>query len=155
MVEAARYTKSNVKFIIAGSGSKVELDYITNYIQKYHLEDKVKLTGFISEEEKINYYANCLGVYFGAYDEDYGYITLEGFFSHKAVIVHPDSGGPLEFVEDGKNGYVVPGEGPELAKIFDKLYQDRQLARKLGEAGYQTLLEKQINWDYVINKLLG
>ena len=155
MVEAARYTKSNVKFIIAGSGSKVEMDYITNYIQKYHLEDKVKLTGFISEEEKINYYANCLGVYFGAYDEDYGYITLEGFFSHKAVIVHPDSGVPLEFVEDGKNGYVVPGEGPELAKIFDKLYQDRQLARKLGEAGYQTLLEKQINWDYVINKLLG
>lgn len=155
MVEAARYTKTDVKFIIAGSGSQAEMTYLKDYIKEYHLEDKVKLAGFISEEEKINYYANCLGVYFGAYDEDYGYITLEGFFSHKTVIVHPDSGGPLEFVEDGKNGYIAQSNGKALAEIFDKLYEDRQLAKKLGEAGYKSLLEKNIDWDYVIEKLLG
>lgn len=155
MVEAARYTQTDVKFIIAGSGSQAEMTYLQDYIKKHHLEEKVTLAGFISEEEKINYYANCLGVYFGAYDEDYGYITLEGFFSHKTVIVHPDSGGPLEFVENEKNGYVVPSDGKALAEIFDKLYRDRELAKKLGEAGYQSLLEKNINWDYVIEKLLG
>ncbi|MBO5468848.1 MAG: glycosyltransferase family 4 protein [Lachnospiraceae bacterium] len=154
LVEAARYTKTDVKFVIAGSGPEKELEYIKNQIITYHLEDKVTLAGFISEEEKINYYANCLGVYFGAYDEDYGYITLEGFFSKKTVIVHKDAGGPLEFVIDGENGYVIDEDAQVLAERIDSLYNDRQLAKQLGENGYQSLEDKHINWDYVIEKLL-
>ena len=113
------------------------------------------MLGYISEEEKINYYANCLGVYFGAYDEDYGYITLEGFFSKKPVIVHEDAGGPLEFVKDQVNGYVIPECPEEVAKIIDQWYKDKALACKMGESGYQTMIEKNIDWDYVIDKLLG
>lgn len=154
LVEAARYTKTDVKIIIAGSGSKQELGYINNQIEEYHLEDKVKMVGFISEEEKINYYANCLGVYFGAYDEDYGYITLESFFSHKPIIVHKDAGGPLEFVVDGQNGYVLDEDAQRVAEKLDTWYSDRQLAKKMGENGYQSLEDKHINWDYVIDKLL-
>lgn len=154
LVEAAKYTKTDVKFIIAGSGPEKEIEYIKNQITAYHLEDKVKLAGFISEEEKIDYYANCLGVYFGAYDEDYGYITLEGFFSKKPVIVHKDAGGPLEFVVDGENGYIIDEDAQVLAEKIDALYNDRQLAKKLGENGYQSLEDKHINWDYVIDKLL-
>lgn len=154
LVEAARYVKTDVKIIITGKGAKQEEDYLRNYIKKYKLESKVHLAGFISEEEKLEYYAACLGVYFGAYDEDYGYITLEGFFSKKPVIVHKDSGGPLEFVEDGINGYVIDDNAFILAKKIDELYQNRDKARELGESGYRTLKEKQIDWDYVIDKLL-
>ena len=154
LVEAARYTETAVKFIIAGSGSQKELDYINAYIEKYSLKDKVKLVGFISEEEKINYYANCLAVYFGAYDEDYGYITLEGFFAHKPVIVHPDAGGPLEFVEDEKNGFIVNQDARALAEKIDELYLDRKKAQVLGEEAYTSLSQKHIDWDFVIEKLL-
>lgn len=154
LVEAARYVKSNVTMVIAGGGAQTELDYLSEYIKNYHLESKVKLVGFISEEDKIDYYARCLCVYFGAYDEDYGYITLEGFFSKKSVIVHKDSGGPLEFVEDEVNGYVIDNCAKEIAKKIDILYNDRQLAQEMGENGYQSLLNKHLNWDYVIDKLL-
>ena len=154
MVEAARYTQTDVKFVVAGSGSKAEVDYLNGYIKKYHLEDKVKMAGFISEEEKIQYYANCLGVYFGAYDEDYGYITLEGFFSHKPVVVHSDAGGPLEFVTDGENGRVVDVDAKKLAEVFDVLYLDKKRAERMGESGYRSLMDKNISWDYVIDKLL-
>ena len=136
------------------SGSQKELDYINAYIEKYSLKDKVKLVGFISEEEKINYYANCLAVYFGAYDEDYGYITLEGFFAHKPVIVHPDAGGPLEFVEDEKNGFIVNQDARALAEKIDELYLDRKKAQDLGEEAYTSLSQKHIDWDFVIEKLL-
>lgn len=154
LVEAARYVKTDVKFVIAGSGAASELEYIKQKIKQYHLEEKVILTGFISEEEKIRYYSNCLGVYFGAYDEDYGYITLEAFFSKKPVIVHKDAGGPLEFVENEKNGYILD-ENPELiAKKVDCLFLDRKMARTLGEVGFQSLKEKNMNWDYVIENLL-
>lgn len=154
MVEAARYLESDAKMIIAGGGSQAELDYLKQYIKEYHLEEKVLLAGFIFEEEKIDYYAKCLCVYFGAYDEDYGYITLEGFFSHKPVIVHKDAGGPLEFVTDNENGYVIDAEAREIAKKIDALYYDRKLAQQLGENGYRSLLDKHMDWDYVIDKLL-
>ena len=154
LVEAARYVKSDVKMIIAGGGSQAEIEYINNYIKEYHLEDKVKLVGFISEEEKIAYYAKCLCVYFGAYDEDYGYITLEGFFSKKAVIVHKDAGGPLEFVVNGDNGYILDNDAKEVARRIDALHADKKMAQKLGENGYQSLLDKHMDWDYVIDKLL-
>ncbi|MBQ8246327.1 MAG: glycosyltransferase family 4 protein [Lachnospiraceae bacterium] len=154
LVEAARYIKSDVKVVIAGSGAKSELDYINKQIKKYHLENIVKMVGFISEEEKIDYYARCLCVYFGAYDEDYGYITLEGFFSKKSVIVHKDSGGPLEFVTDDENGYILENDAKEVAKKIDDLYYDKKKAQRMGENGYQSLLEKHMDWDYVIDKLL-
>jgi len=154
LVEAARYVKSNVKFVIAGSGVASELEHINSLLQKYKLGDKVKLVGFISEEEKLNYYANCLCVYFGAYDEDYGYITLEGFYSKKPVIVHHDAGGPLEFVENEINGFVINADAKELAEKIDMLYNERQLAKKMGEAGFESLKAKRMDWDYVIDKLL-
>ena len=109
----------------------------------------------LSEEDKINYYANCLGVYFGAYNEDYGYITLEGFFSEKPVIVHKDAGGPLEFVEDGVNGYVIDSDAKLIAEKIDYLYNHKEEAKKLGQNGKKSLIEKNINWDYVIEQLLS
>lgn len=154
MVEAARYVKTDVKFVISGGGSAAEVQHLKEQISKYNLENKVTLTGFISEEEKISYYANCLGVYFGAYDEDYGYITLEGFYSEKPVIVHTDSGGPLEFVEDGRNGRVIEPNAQKLAKCFDEFYNDRKLAESMGKAGRISLREKNMDWDYIIEKLL-
>lgn len=154
MVEAARYTKTNVRFVIAGSGSKSEIEYINNLVEKYKLSDKVKMAGFISEEDKIDYYAKCLGVYFGAYDEDYGYITLESFFSKKPVIVHKDSGGPLEFVVDRENGYIIEEDANVLAERIDQLFLDRKKAQLMGESGYNSLKDKHIDWDYVIDKLL-
>jgi len=154
MVEAARFTKTDVKFILAGSGSKNEIEYIDNIIKKYNLKDKVKMVGFISEEEKLDYYAKCLGVYFGAYDEDYGYITLESFFSKKPVIVHKDAGGPLEFVIDDQNGFVIDEDAKVLAEKIDELYLDRKKAKIMGEEGFKSLSNKHIDWDYVIDKLL-
>lgn len=154
LVEAMAYTKTDVKAIIAGSGAENELDYINDIIKKKKLESKVKMAGFISEEEKINYYANCLGVYFGAYDEDYGYITLESFFSKKPIIVHKDAGGPLEFVNDNENGYVIEDNPEAIAEKLDEWYVDRNKAKEQGENGYIQLKKKNINWDYVISRLL-
>lgn len=154
LVETMKYVKTDVKAVIAGGGSEEEIAYLKELIKKHSLSNKVKLAGFISEEEKIKYYANCLGVYFGAYDEDYGYITLESFFAKKPIIVHKDSGGPLEFVTDEINGFVIDDDPRMIAEKMDQWYLDKKLAQKQGENGYQSLLDKNINWDYVIDALL-
>ncbi len=155
LVEAARFLKTDTKIYLAGKASESEIGYLNSLISKYRLERKVKLLGFISEQEKIDYYANCLGVYFGAYDEDYGYVTLEAFFSRKPVIIHEDAGGPLEFAEHGRNGYVVKPDPEAIAARIDAWYEDRTLAREMGEKGYETIQSKNIHWDHVIDALLG
>lgn len=155
VVEALKYTKTPVKVVLAGSSEQGELEKIKKIIFENNLEDRVNLAGFISEKEKQDFYANCLGVYFGAYDEDYGYITLEGFFSHKPVIVHTDAGGPLEFVEDQYNGFVTKPDPEAIAEKLDELYLNKEKAKEMGEAGYQTLLDKHIDWDYAIDQLLS
>lgn len=155
LVEAMKYVKSGVKAYIAGGGEESEINYIKNFIKDNNLEKKVKLLGYISEEEKIKYYANSLCVYFGAFNEDYGYITLEAFFSQKPVIIHKDAGGPREFVTNEYNGYIIEEDAKELAEKLDYFYENKNDAKKLGENGLKSLQEKNMNWDYVIEKLMS
>ena len=155
VVQAARHLKSDVKIYLAGRGSIKEINYLKELIEKYDLQNRVKLLGYISEEEKIDYYSRCLAVYFGAYNEDYGYVTLEAFYSRKPVIVHKDAGGPLEFVIDNHNGFVIEDAEEKLSNTIDNLVNSNGLPQKMGETGYRTIIEKDINWDFTIKQLLG
>ncbi len=154
LIKAVRYLKSDTKIYIAGKGNESEMKYLHSLIDKYNLKKNVKLLGYISEEEKIDYYSKSLATYFGAYDEDYGYVTLESFLSKKSVIVHDDAGGPLEFVENTFNGFVISDNPKSIAKKIDLLAHDRALAKKMGENGFKTITSKNINWDFVIDRLL-
>jgi glycosyltransferase involved in cell wall biosynthesis len=115
---------------------------------------RLEIRGYVSEEEKADLYAKSLGVYFGAYQEDYGYITLESFYSGKPVIIHTDSGGPAEFVNES-NGFIIRPEPQEIARVMDSLYNDREHARDLGDRGYDLMQKLNITWDYVIGQLVS
>jgi glycosyltransferase involved in cell wall biosynthesis len=154
LVEAARYMKSDMRVVIAGQGSASEMDALKDLIRVHKLESRVQLLGYISDEEKIDLLARCMAVYFGAYDEDYGYVTLEAMFSQKPVITYTDSGGTLEFVEDNRNGYVVEPDPRAVAARLDELASNPALARQLGTRALQTMREKKVSWDHVIDTLL-
>jgi glycosyltransferase involved in cell wall biosynthesis len=155
LVEAARHLESDMKIVIAGAGQQTELDYLKSMIREHDLEGRVRLAGFISDEEKRNLYANCCCAFFGGYGEDYGYVPLESFYSRKPIVVLDDSGGGREFVEDGCNGYVIPSDAVTLARKLDQLCLDRSLAERLGARGYDRMQELAISWDRVISSLLG
>ena len=57
------------------------------------------------DERLIELYANALAVVYAPIDEDYGYVTLQAFLAGKPVITSSDSGGVLEWVEDGVTGW--------------------------------------------------
>ena len=62
----------------------------------------------VSDERLEQLYLSALGVYFGPFDEDYGYVTLEGMAAERPVVTLTDSGGPLEFVRDDETGHRRP-----------------------------------------------
>jgi glycosyltransferase involved in cell wall biosynthesis len=155
LVEALALTRSPVKAVFIGNASGPYGDGVKALIRERGLEDRVQCLGLVDEEAKLDLYARCFAVYNGVYDEDYGYLTLEGFCASKPVVTHTDSGGPLEFVRDGKSGIVTPPEPPAIAAALDRLFEDRAAAERMGAAGKATLAELGIDWDNVLSRLLA
>ncbi len=153
LVEAARHMRSPLLLLLSGTGGQYGG---TSYlIAKYGLEHRVRLLGEISRQELAAFYANSLAVFYGPKDEDYGYVTLEAMLSSKPVITCTDSGGPLEFVEDGVTGHVVAPEPEALAEVLDGVYERQQLAAVLGRAGRERYESLQLSWEHVVEKLLA
>jgi glycosyltransferase involved in cell wall biosynthesis len=156
LIEAMARVRSPIRAVIAGHTTEPDIAFqVEHRRNQLGLEDRVELVGQISHEEKVGYYAGALAVFFGPVREDYGYVTLEAFLSRKPVITCRDSGGPLEFVEDGINGFVVEPDAGAVAEAIDRLYADRRRARALGEAGMETYRAKKISWNAVIERLLA
>ena len=152
LLRAMRQTKTPVRCRIAGTGE--ERGALEKLIADLALEDRVELLGWIDDDRAVALYSGALAVFYAPYDEDYGYVTIEAFRSAKPVITVADSGGVLEWVRDGKTGYVTPPDDPAaIASRLDALYSDRALARRLGEAG--AAKARDVSWDPVIDRLLG
>lgn len=73
---------------------------------------------------------------------------LEAMAAGLAVVVTDASPGPLEVVDDGVTGLVVPSEAPQaLAAALERLAVDPALRARLGAAA-QTRL-RQMDWSVV------
>ncbi len=153
LIEAMRYTRSAARIVIVGTGPRE--NELKTLAKKLKVSEKVKFHGYATDEELINLYANSLGVVFIPIDEDYGYITLEAFLSQKPVITARDAGGPLEFVEESKNGYILKPDPEEIAGKIDYLFENKNIAKKMGLHGYNKVKNMNITWDNVIKQLVG
>jgi len=154
LVEALALTSTPVKAVFIGNMAGPYGDQVLGRIRELGLENRVTCLGVVDEATKLDLYARCLGVYNGVYEEDYGYLTLEGFFACKPVVTHADSGGPLEFVRDEANGFVTQPEPAPLAAALDHLFEDRALAERMGREGTTTIAAQRVDWDYAISRLL-
>jgi glycosyltransferase involved in cell wall biosynthesis len=151
VVEAMRHTKTGVKLVLVGGGP--DEPAIREQIAKAGVGNKVELAGRVSDERLHELYLSALGVYYGPFDEDYGYVTLEGFAAHRPVVTLTDAGGPLEFVTDHETGLVVPPEPEAIAHAFDVLFSNRPKAKAMGEAGHAVLRERVPGWPEVVARL--
>ncbi len=152
LVKAMQHVKSGVRAVIAGDGP--ERDDLAELIGKLGVGDRVELLGWVDDDRAVELYAGALAVYYAPYDEDYGYVTVEAYQAGKPVVTLADAGGVLELVRDGENGFVCPPGAPaEVARRLDRLYEHREEARRMGEAGARSVGD--IHWDAVVGRLLG
>ena len=156
-IESLKYTKSPVGLIIAGtdsgSGHESELRRLS---AKCGVEDRVTFfPRWISEDQKVDLFANCLAaVYFPFNEDSYGFASLEAHHAQKCVISTSDSGGTRELITDGENGFITAPDPEAIAEAMDKLYWDRELARKMGQAAGRRPAALGISWEHVVEKLL-
>jgi glycosyltransferase involved in cell wall biosynthesis len=149
-IEAFAHVQAPLRLLIAGDGS-VRAD-LEARIERLRLHHRVQLLGHVDDEKMLELLAGSRGVLFAPFQEDYGYVTLEAFLARKPVVTASDAGGPLEFVEDGVNGFVRDAAPEAIAEAVSRLGHDATLARRLGEQGYQRA--RLITWDGVVDRLV-
>lgn len=151
LVRAMGEVRTPVRCLIAGQGE--ELATLQRLAHQVGAEDRIDFLGFVSDTNALDLYASALAVYYAPLDEDYGLATVEAMKSRKPVLTTSGSGGVLEFVRDGENGFVTPAGDPKaLAQRIDELYAQRKLAEQLGTVAEQTVAS--ISWERTIDKLL-
>jgi glycosyltransferase involved in cell wall biosynthesis len=150
-IRAMVLRRDPIRLVIVGRGTQEA--NLRALVEELGVGDRVQLAGAVSDEELLALYAGALGVFFAPFDEDYGYVTLEAFLAHKPVVTARDSGGTLEFVQDGVNGWVCDPRPDAVADAFGRLSANRSGAAALGEAGFERA--RLVTWDGVIEKLVG
>lgn len=155
IVRAMKLVKGKLKLILVGDYDNSYGLYVRQLIEELNLQEKIILKNYITEDEKLKLYSTCLAVYNGVYDEDYGYVTIEGFLSSKPVIVHSDSGGPLEFVINNTNGFITSPTPEAIAEVLNEISINKNKAMVYGKNAHETLKQKKICWNYTIERLLA
>jgi glycosyltransferase involved in cell wall biosynthesis len=152
VVEAMRRARSDVRLVLVGSGP--DEPALRRQISKAGLSSRVSIEVAVPDERLVDLYDNALGVYYGPYDEDYGYVTLEGMAARRPVVTLTDAGGPLEFVTDGETGPRRAPRAAEIGAAFDRLFKDRALAKRLGDAGSDKLDASMPTWPEIVARLV-
>jgi glycosyltransferase involved in cell wall biosynthesis len=139
------------RLVVVGEGS--QRARAERHAAEAGVSARVVFAGSASGDELVTLYADALAVIYAPFDEDYGYVTLEAFLSEKPVITATDSGGTLEFVVDGENGFVCAPAAAAVGAAVTRLAADPPLAARLGHAGLARA--RAITWDGVVEQLLG
>ena len=158
LIEAMRHTRTDVKLRICGASvSEPYVRELREMIASSKLEGRVHFNNrWISEEEKIQILSECLAVAYLPLDEDsYGYPSLEASHASKPVLTTTDSGGVLELVKHVYNGLVSEPEPKALAEVMDQLYIDRVNTQQMGLNAAQRIVELNISWQHVLERLLA
>jgi len=158
LVDAMEFTKTPVRLRLCGSSFRPAYPgELERRIAELGVKDRVTLENrWITEEEKADYFADCLATAYLPEDEDsYGYPSVEASHAAKAIITTTDSGGVLELVQDGVNGFITEPSPQLLANVMDKLYTDKALAKQMGVNALERLSEINISWSHVLRRLLA
>jgi glycosyltransferase involved in cell wall biosynthesis len=159
IINALPLIDSKVKLKIVGVPDEPGMmEYLNNEIAKHELQSRVEFLGRVGDEELLDLYAHASAVYYAPFDEDYGYVTLEGMASGRPVVTARDSGGTLEFVKHGENGFITEPTPDGIAEAVNTVVRDPALGVRLGAAG-RTFIEEagmmSTGWDHVLNGLLS
>lgn len=148
----------NSQYVVVGDGEQgKDLQQIASDLG---ISDSVHFVGSIPHHhpDLIHYYNACDVLAQPSKTEKFNVegcplVFLEGSACRKPVI-GTFSGGIPSAVIDGETGMLVEERDPEaLAKAINKLFNNPDLAQKMGEKGRQRV-EKEANWD-VLNKQLS
>ncbi|UYV13943.1 MAG: glycosyltransferase family 4 protein [Phycisphaera sp.] len=141
---AARLKDSHPDLIVAIVGDGAERENLEALAQRLGIADRVRMPGAVYGQEELAPWFLSSRVF--CYPRFIGLSVLHAFGYGLPVVTNQDmwSHPPeAQSIVHGENGLLVdPGEPGSLAEAIARLVDDEALARRLGESGRQTVLER-------------
>jgi glycosyltransferase involved in cell wall biosynthesis len=139
----------HVRCVIGGDGEL--LGELMQLATQLGVSDRVTFVGRLDDDALAGHLAACRGVVFAPKAEDYGFVTVEAFTSGKAVITATDSGGPLDLVRDGENGFIVEPTPAALAVAMSRMMDSPADAERLGQQAQRDV--EHLTWPRTVARL--
>lgn len=154
LVEAAPQVMSHapdVKFVIGGRGPLYAS--LSERIQAMHLQDKVLLTGFLTDDERDQLYVVADVCVFPSRYEPFGIVALEAMAAGTPVVVS-DVGGLGTVVEHDKTGLTTFVEDVNsLAWAILRVLDDPQASLERARWA-ATYVETRLSWSVIAGMTL-
>ena len=146
----------NILYIIVGDGEKK--DEIKKIIEKNNLQNKVKMLGYINDNDR-NILYNTADVYIKPNIRVEG--TMEGFglvaieaASCKIPVIASNLEGLKDAIKDGQNGFLIePYDIDGYVKKINELLADDNFRKEFGEKARQFVIENY-SWEKISKKYL-
>jgi glycosyltransferase involved in cell wall biosynthesis len=136
--------------VIAGSddGYKAELEGL---IKKLNLNDKIRFTGFVDENDKISAYVDAdLFVHAVRYMGGVGLTPLEAILCNTPVIVTEECG---EVIKEADCGYLVKfGDVTGFEEKMKYILENAEEGKEMVERGKGYIMEN-LTWDRVVERV--
>ena len=147
--EMAKIDLSKVALIVAGDGPMRE--EITLRLSK--LTSNLYLLGRVSPEDVPGLLVNCDLHVTTSEKETRGLTILEAFAAGIPVVA-PNSGGVVENIEHGSNGYLyTPGDRQDFITKLKTLIENDGLRQSMGDRALNSV--KEYDWEQVIENLVN
>ncbi len=152
LIKAAKDIKGDVYIIGDGPEKKTLEDLAV----KMGLNN-VHFLGYMGEDKKMEFeeFYQKADVFIAPsiWDEPLGLVILEAM-SYKTPVIATRKGGIPLAVKDGFNGFLIrPRNSKEIADRCNKLLENEELRKKMGEMARQTV-EKKFTWKKIADKYL-
>jgi len=126
-------SQPRVLFLIVGDGKKSnELQVMARSLG---IQDNLLFSGWVDYFDLPKYYAACNAFILTSQYETSPRVVIFACLSRKPIVA-TDVSGVSDFVEEGKNGFIVPvGDEEGLARGIQTLIGNSERAREMGEYG--------------------
>lgn len=147
----------DIAYVIVGAGLNGE--NLRRLARSLGVAERVVFTGSLSRRDVLAFIDACevfamVSRQVGTNVEGFGIVFLEAGALRKPV-VGGRSGGIPDAVEDGVTGLLVDPSSPEeTAEAIGRIMLDPDLARRLGDAGYERAA-RLFTWERVVERILG
>ncbi len=136
---------SNLKVIIAGSGSFSEKD-------KVEKSPYFEIHNYFIEDKDVGYFFARSAIVVLPYIEGTQTGIIPIAYSFKKPVIVTNVGSIPEVVDEGITGYVVPPKDPKaLADAIIKILSNDHLRTQMGENAYNKM-RNELSWDSIAQK---
>lgn len=138
LIEALqKLDKCNIKLLLIGDA--MEADYLAQLkadIAESQLTDDIVFTGFADNVQDLMAISDC--VVLATDKETFGMVIIEAMHTGTAVIAS-NSGGPLEIIEDKKDGLLFESGDPDnLAEKLTYYIENPESQKQIAHSGKET-----------------